>query len=123
MSDAEVPADVQDAWQRALEAWDDATRHEALLGVMARRQCFAWVAARYRERAGDAIADRQLERIRLTATATLLGAAPRRDAGPTPYRSSIITLGILIVMIVVGLVYAMVIRQTQPVTDTHGVTH
>ena len=31
--------------------------HEALLGLVAQHSCFAWAAARYKERAGDPVAD------------------------------------------------------------------
>ena len=110
MTDA--PAEVRDAWQRAVEQWDDAARHEVVLVAVTRTSSFAWAAARYKERAGDAIADRQLERVRLAAVATMMsGAAKRPERKTMPYKSSIAALAVIVVMIVIGLVYALVMDR------------
>jgi hypothetical protein len=113
--DAAVHLEVRAGWQRACEAWDDAAHHDALLGLVAQHNCFAWAAARYRERAGDAVADRQLERLRKAATAAMFATATvRAQREPTPYRSSIAVLVVLLILVVLGVVYLKTVRPEQP---------
>lgn len=101
---------VEAAWTRAVEQWDDPARHEALLGLVAQHSAFAWAAARYKERAGDPIAERQLERLQKSATATMLATAARKpNAKDGPYRRTILFVALLLVMVVLGLVYTKVI--------------
>lgn len=110
-SEAAVPEPVRTAWARAAEAWSDAACHDELLRQVAAHRCYAWAAGRYRTRGGDPIADRQLDRLRRTAEATLLaGATVRRDAAAPPYRAAVGVLALLIATVVVGLVYATLIR-------------
>ncbi len=116
----EPPDEVREAWQRAVDRWDQPGLHELLLAAVVRHQCFAWAAARYKERAGDPIADRQLERVRQTATATLLATKPRRSDERMPYRSSIMALIVLVVMIVIGFAYAVIVDRTNVPPVTHG---
>jgi hypothetical protein len=78
MEDGAIPDAVRDAWQRAVDGWDDPDRHKTFLGVVAQHHCFRYAAARYKERAGDAIADRQLERVRAAALATMTATATAR---------------------------------------------
>ncbi len=101
---------VEAAWARAVERWDDPARHEALLGLVAQHSAFAWAAGKYKERAGDPIADAQLERLRKSATATLLATAARRpESKKGPYQRTLLLVALLGVMLVLGLVYAKVI--------------
>lgn len=101
---------VEAAWARAVERWDDPSRHEALLGLVAQHSAFAWAAGKYKERAGDAIAERQLERLRKSATATMLATASRKPAPKDgPYKRTILLVALLLVMIVLGLVYMKVL--------------
>jgi hypothetical protein len=107
--DAAVPDSVREAWLRAGEAWSEAARHDELLRLVAAHNCYAWAAGRYRTRSGDAIAERQLDRLRRAAEATLLASATARpDRAARPYRAAVGVLAILIVVIVVGLLYAFV---------------
>ena len=107
--DAAVPDSVRAAWAHAGEAWSEATRHDELLRLVAAHNCYAWAAGRYRTRSGDAIAARQLDRLRRAAEATLLASATARpDPVARPYRAAIGVLAVLIVVIVVGLLYAFV---------------
>jgi hypothetical protein len=69
---------LEAAWQRAVEQWDDPARHEVLIGLVAQHSAFAWAAAKYKARAGDPIADAQLERLRKSVTATMLATATVR---------------------------------------------
>lgn len=109
--DAPVPEAVRAAWASAAEAWADPARHDELLRQVAAHRCYAWAAGRYRTRGGDPIAERQLDRLRRAAEATLLaGATVRRDAAATPYRATIGVLALLIATVIVGLVYATLIR-------------
>lgn len=130
--DAAVPEAVAAAWERVIEAWDDAGRHDALLRLIARHGAYAWAAARYRDakraapaspspfrsypdQAVDAIADRQLDRMRRAAEATLhAGASAREDRGRSPYRAATAVLAMLIVAIVAGLVFAAAVQGHRP---------
>ncbi|HEU4734240.1 MAG TPA: hypothetical protein VFT22_40390 [Kofleriaceae bacterium] len=110
--DAAVPEPVREAWARASAAWTDEVRHDELLGLIASHNAYAWAAGRYRTRAGDPIAQRQLERLRRAAEATLLASAAARPAAETrPYRGAAGVLAVLIVVIIVGLLYAVVLRD------------
>ena len=115
---SDPPHEVFEAWQRAVDHWDDPASHEALLIATMEQRCFAWTAARYKERAGDPTADRELRRVEVAATATLLGTPPKRDRSAMPYRSSIVALVVLIAMIVIGVVYSQMMERAHvpPVT-------
>lgn len=115
--EAAVPGPVRAAWARAAEAWSDPARHDELLCEVATHRCYAWAAGRYRTRGGDPIAERQLARLRRAAEATLLaGATARRDAAATPYRATVVVLALLIAAVVVGLVYAALVRAPSGAT-------
>lgn len=110
--EAAVPEVVRQAWLRATARWHEPAVHDELLQLAAAHNCYAWVAGRYRTRGTDAVAQRQLERLRRTAEATLLASASaRQDATARPYRATRSVLAILIVAVLVGLLYAMVIRD------------
>jgi len=127
--EAEVPASVRDAWEHAVAGWSEPARHDAVLQQVAAHRSYAWAAARYRTRTGDPIAERQLERMRRAAEATLFASATvRPDAATRPYRASAGVLAVLILVVLIGLVYATVIRQPStaspaaaPVTPTGAV--
>jgi hypothetical protein len=115
--DAAVPEPVRAAWARAAEAWSDPARHDELLQQVAAHRCYAWAAGRYRTRARDPIAERQLDRLRRAVEATLLaGASVRPDPVATPYRATLGVLALLIAAIVVGLVYATLLRGPSDAT-------
>ena len=118
----DTTSEVKDAWQRAVDQWDDLARHEAVLVAATRANAFAWTAARYKERAGDPIADRQLERVRAATVATMASSAARRpDRAARPYRSSIVALCVLVAMIVLGVVYARMMDRVTPPPISRGV--
>lgn len=112
--DAEVPPSVIAAWERVDAAWDEAAAHDALFSLTAQHACYAWTAARYRDARdgqGAVRTDPHLARVRRAAEATLLAGATRpRDKERTPYRSAMMVLALLVIMIVVGLMLAMVQR-------------
>jgi hypothetical protein len=105
--DAAIPEPLREAWARAICAWSEPARHDEVLRLVAAHGCYAWAAARYRTRRSDAIAARQLDRLRRAAEATLLASATvRPDPGARPYRATVGVLAILIAAIGVGLIYA-----------------
>lgn len=109
---------LDDAWQRALEAWEDAARHDKLLELAGDHDAYAWLAARYRERtkanADDAVAKARLERLQKATVARLMAtAAPRQDTQPQTYRATLAMLGILIIVIIASVVYAVVRSSTE----------
>ena len=107
-----VPDVLGAAWQRAVGSWDDRAAHDELLRLVTQHDAYAWAAARYRERVRaapeDAVAQQQLDRVRKAAEATLLTTAAARQARtPSPYRGTMAVLGILIILIIALLVYAV----------------
>ena len=79
--DAAVPDPVREAWTRVTAAWRDDARHDHLLHLVARYHAYAWAAGRYRTRGDDAVARRQLARLRRAAEVTLYAGATARVAG------------------------------------------
>ncbi len=112
VADPQVPEAVRTAWQAAVDKWDDPARHEAFIAQIAQHRCFAYGAARYKERAGDPTADRQLARLQKSATAALLATGTTRDE-PTknPYRATMALFVVLVVLAIGGLVYTAVLHS------------
>jgi len=106
----EAPPSVQAAWDAAVAAWDDPAKHAALLGLVAQHDCFAWAAARYKERAGDPIADKQLERLRTSAVAAMFAQSSRKKDDKQPYRQTLVLLAALLLMLVLALVFATILH-------------
>jgi hypothetical protein len=105
-----VPTPVRDAWARAIADWDDARRHDELLQLVATHNTYAWAAGRYQTHGRDAIAERQLERLRHAAEATLFASATVGRARATrPYHATLGVLATLIAVVAVSLWYAMVV--------------
>ncbi len=127
-----VPDAVAAAWDGVLEAWDDAERHAALLRLVAQHDAYAWAAARYRDakrsapaspapfrsypdHAVDAVADRQLERMRRAAEATMLASAStREERARSPYRAATAVLAMFIFAIIAGMIFAKALQRGQP---------
>lgn len=108
---AEPPEAVTAAWHAVEEAWSEQPRHDAFLALVSQHNCFAYAAARYRERAGDDIADRMQDRVRRAATATMFATASRRDdATPRSYRLSVGLLVFLVIAVFAGLAYVANLR-------------
>lgn len=124
--DATVPDVARVAWDRVKAEWEDTAAHDELLRLTTLHGCYAWVAARYREvkadagppfreagAARDAIAERQLDRIRRAAEVALLtSGTPRPDKGSKAYQSTKVMLGLVIVLIIIGLLYATYQRMS-----------
>jgi hypothetical protein len=118
--DAELPDAVAVAWEAALAAWSDPARHDALFQLIVLHGAYAWAAAKYRDHKralndDDAIGDRQLERLRRAAEATLrVTGTARADTTPKPYRALLAVLVVLIVATIVGLLIANNLRRPSP---------
>ena len=114
-----VPEAVTRAWDEAVLHWDEQARHDALLGLVAQHSCYAWAAAKYKERGDDPIAAQQLVRVRKAATATLLATATvRPESGSVPFKGSLLVLVVVAILTGVGLIY---LQFRQPhVTQTRA---
>lgn len=130
--DAAVPPAVAAAWERVIAAWDEPAPHDALLQAVAQHDAYAWAAAKYRDAkraapaspspfrsypgpAVDAIADRQLDRMRRAAEATLFASASaREEPGKSPYRAATAVLLMLIFAVIAGLIFARVFEGNKP---------
>ncbi|HEY1548846.1 MAG TPA: hypothetical protein VGG28_13545 [Kofleriaceae bacterium] len=120
MTIAEPPEIVTRAWSELAEHWDDQTRHDALLGLVAKHDCYAWAAVQYKARGDDPIAARQLERIRKALFATMMLTASRKpDAGKLPFKGSILVLAIVVILSVVGMLYLQ-FRQARTAHPTQS---
>ncbi|MEO8843166.1 MAG: hypothetical protein ABI591_11495 [Kofleriaceae bacterium] len=112
------PAVVTAAWDEVIAHWDEPARHDTLLGLVVANNCFAWAAGRYKAKAGDPIADKNLERLRKAATVTMMAtAAPRPDESKVPYRNAMLVLIVLAILMGVGVIYAK-FRDKTAVTQT-----
>jgi hypothetical protein len=131
--EAAVPAVLVAAWDRVLEAWDDAERHDALLAVVAQHDAYAWAASRYRDakraapaspspfrsypdHAVDAVADRQLDRMRRATEATMYASSiAREERARSPYRAARAILAVLVIAVIAGLLFATVLQRNASV--------
>jgi len=103
----EVPEPLANAWQAALDAWDDAARHDELLRLVSQHDAYTWAVARYRSRPADAMRDRQLSRLAKAAELMMYASATKQErAAPTPYRNFLIVVVVLLVATMVGLMFA-----------------
>lgn len=99
-----IDHEVRSAWQRVTETWGDSVKHDDFFKLVVQHSCYAWAAARYRERGDDPIAKDQLERLRKAAVAAMMVTATARPAQEkTPYRSSLVVLVCLLVAMVVAI--------------------
>ena len=102
-----VPEPVSAAWDELTQHWDDEARHDALLGLIAQHDCYAWAAAQYKARGdADPIAVRRLERVRKAALATMFAKASRKpEVDNVPFKGSLLVLVIIAILAGVGLMY------------------
>lgn len=111
--DQAVPDAIRRAWDLVIARWEDEAGHDALFQMIAERGEYGWAAGRYRvqarERSGDTIARRHMERIRRAIEATLVVSATARDRSePSPYKNALTLLGVLLAVLVVGMLYMVV---------------
>ena len=113
------PPAVVTAWEDAVAHWDEPARHDTLLGLVVANNCFAWAAAQYKPKTGDPIADKNLERLRKAAMATMMAtAAPRPDDTKLPYRNVVLVMIALVILIGVGMIYAKFRERSAPAQTT-----
>lgn len=112
--DAAIPDALGRAWEAAEASWDDAARHEEVLRLVTQHDAYAWAAARYKQRAGDPVADRGLERVKKAAEATLLTSGAAREAkARNPYRNTMVLMIGMLLLLLGGLMYAY-LRSSGP---------
>jgi hypothetical protein len=115
---------VRGAWLRVTETWTDSALHDELFKLALSDNCLAWVAAQYRERGDDPIAKQQLERLRKAALAAMMVTATERQAREkTPYRSSFIVLGCLLLAMLLALFVTKFIHDNRPPQVTKPLRH
>ncbi len=110
-----VNAVVTEAWDAAVADWDNPARHDALLTLAAKHEAYGWTAkqyqARLKENAEDAVAQRQITRLRKAAELTLYATAAQRETKTkTPFKASIAMIMIMIFLIIAGLLVTYVLR-------------
>lgn len=102
-----IPSALAVAWERTLHSWADSSLHDTVLGLAAKHEQFAWLAARYREIARrdprDPIPPARLARLQRAALATLCFTPPPAAPERKPYRGAAILLIAAVVAAVVGL--------------------
>jgi hypothetical protein len=111
---------LHEAWVQVAANWDDRARHDTLLGIAAERREFAWVATRYRERAGDPIANRQLERLRRAAIAVMLATAtrPLERTSRNPVTTVALVFTVLVLLATAGGAYMTRVKYHTPMQPT-----
>lgn len=119
--DLAVPAEVKAAWEAVLEAWTSDATHDALFNLIAARGEYGWAAGRYREQArervGDRVAPKQMDRIRRAIEATMVVSATARDRpAASPYKNTAMLLAVLIIVLAVGMAY-MFIKSRRSAPD------
>ena len=119
-----VPDAVSAAWQSVNDKWDDTGRHDAFIALVAQHSAFAWAAARYKERAGDPIATKQLERLGRAATATMMATASSKPAKQRqPYRGLVVVLICMLLAMVVAFFATRSIRDNGTAQPTKPARH
>jgi hypothetical protein len=106
---------VSAAWDTLSEDWDNQARHDALRALAVDNGQLKWLASKYRERKGDAIADAQLVKITNAAMVTMLatGSAKReKEAGSSPYKRALLWMFLLGVLMVLGLIAVKLMAAT-----------
>lgn len=111
--DQAVAGEIRALWDNVLAGWTDEARHDALFELIAARGEYGWAAGRYREQArertGDPLAPKQMDRIRRAIEATMVVSATTRDKpAPSPYKNTATLLGVLIVALLVGMAYMFI---------------
>lgn len=100
------------AWDQLVADWSNEGRHESLRALAVEQGELKWLATRYRERQGDAVADAQLKKIASVAMATMLTRDTNGKHGrdvDAPYRRAMIWIIVLLFMLILGLVAAKVV--------------
>lgn len=108
---------VAAAWDKVVDDWTNQSRHDALLALATQAQAFQWLATKYRERAGDPIADAQLAKLTTAAMATMLTSSSASKGGTdyaAPYRRALMWMLVMVVMLVLGLIAMKLMASGHP---------
>lgn len=96
MAATPIPQELTNAWQLALEFWNQPARHDALLGVAAKHQQFAWLAGKYRDAArsnpADPVAADRLLRVRRAAAIVMMATSAPPPPKSKAYRGAAMML-------------------------------
>lgn len=116
--DVQVPAEVTAAWTALDATWTDVAAHDRFIKIVASAMAYPWAAKRYRDalriRPDDPVAAEQLARLARMAEATLFATASRKaPKKPKAYRGAIALLAIMLLLIVVGVGYAILTQGLQ----------
>ena len=115
--EAELSDTLRASWSAVLERWDDQARHDAFVQAATAAGAFAWAAGKYqdarRSRPGDALAERQMARVRRTAEAAMLASAAVRQVERAPYRGATAVLIMLVVALGAGAMYTAFLRGSR----------
>ena len=99
-----MSAELDAAWQVVVDKWDEQAAHDKLLALVAQSSSYKWAATQYKQRAGDPVAEAQLERIRKAAIATMFATGAKKRDPDAPYKRVMIVLIVLVFMMMLGLV-------------------
>jgi ribosomal protein S27E len=115
---AEDDAEATRLWAACEAGWDDPSQHDAFIAFCHRRGDLPLAAGRYRAAgqargAKDSQVTRALARIEKLALTTLELSAPRerRAEKNAPYRNALLVLAALLVLVALGLVWAVFKQQ------------
>lgn len=112
---ADVPEALRQAWADVEASWDDQAQHDGFVQAVASSGAFAWGAGKYqdvcRQRPDDALAARQLARVRRTAEAAMLASAEVRPVVRAPYRNATAVLILLVLVLGAGTMYTTILRS------------
>ena len=116
--DSRVAPEVVAAWQALDAAWSDTEAHDRFIKIVASSMAYPWAARRYREalrlRPDDRLAAEQLARLARMAEATLFASGTKRaEAKPKAYRGALTLLAAMLILVFVGLGYAILTRNLQ----------
>ena len=111
--DLAVPTEIRAAWDKVLAKWEEDAGHDALFKLVAARGEYGWAAGRYREQArervGDQVAPKQMDRIRRAIEATMVVSATTREKPQaSPYKNTAMLLAVLILVLIVGMAYMFI---------------
>ena len=119
MQATSVPRELFSSWQFTLEHWNQGTAHDSLLGIAAKHQQLAWLAARYRATAHtnpqDYIARDRLKRVQRASAMLAFAAPPAADETTSKMPKAAVALLLAsVVMAVLGIQLTDFMRHQTP---------
>ena len=108
---------VAAAWDKVVEDWPNQSRHDALLSLAVETGELKWVASKYRERKGDAMADAQLAKLTNAAMASMMSSGATKGSttdNAAPYKRALIWLMVMTLMLIFGLIAVKLMTAGHP---------